>query len=210
MLRATTSIRREWHRWHERGAQFIYGIEPDLCTFGKGIANGFPLSALAGRREVMCLGGYVHGVDRVFLMLQTAAAEPWALAVIDTYQQEGIAEQLHRIGAGLRRNIEKVMSDTGLSSHFQLRGRDCNLVYVARDELGQPSQEFRTLVLQELLGRGVLAPSFVVSAAHDRAAIAHTVNAVAEAMPAYLQALRNGIGTVLRGRSVRPALRSRG
>jgi glutamate-1-semialdehyde 2,1-aminomutase len=189
-------------------------MEPDLCTFGKGIANGFPLSALAGRREVMRLGGYVDDVDRVFLMSQTAAAEPWALAamlaVIDTYQQEGIAEQLHRIGAGLRRNIEKVVSDAGLSSHFQLRGRDCNLVYVARDELGQPSQEFRTLVLQELLGRGVLAPSFVVSAAHDQAAIAHTVNAVAEAMPAYLQALQNGIGTVLRGRSVRPALRSCG
>ena len=31
-------------RWHERGAQFVYGIEPDLCTFGKGIANGFPVS----------------------------------------------------------------------------------------------------------------------------------------------------------------------
>jgi glutamate-1-semialdehyde 2,1-aminomutase len=77
---------------------------------------------------------------------------------------------------------------------------------VARDELGQPSQEFRTLVLQELLGRGVLAPSFVVSAAHDQAPIAHTVNAAAEAMPAYFQALHNGIRTVLRGRSVRPAL----
>ena len=65
-------------------------------------------------------------------------------------------------------------------------------------------------MLQKLLGRGGLAPSFVVLAAHDQAAIAHTVNAVAEAMPAYLQTLQNGIGTVLRGRSVRPALRSRG
>src|SRR5262249_17910697 len=72
-------------------------------------------------------------------------------------------------------------------------------------ELGQPSHQLRTLVLQELLGR-VLAPSFVVSAADDQAAIAHTVNAVAEATPAYL----HGVGPVLRGRSVRPALRSRG
>jgi glutamate-1-semialdehyde 2,1-aminomutase len=201
-------------RWHERGAQFVYGIEPDLCTFGKGIANGFPLSALAGRREVMRLGGYVDDVDRVFLMSQTAAGEPWAmaamLAVIDTYQREGIAEQLHQTGADLRRNLEKVVGDAGLSSHFQLRGRDCNLVYVARDELGQPSQEFRTLMLQELLARGVLAPSFVVSAAHDPAAIRNTVDAVAESMPAYRQALEHGIGTVLRGRPVRPVLRPRG
>ncbi len=201
-------------RWHERGAQFVYGIEPDLCTFGKGMANGFPMSALAGRREVMRLGGYVDDVDRVFLLSQTTAAEPWALAamlaVIDTYQREGIADQLHQIGADLRRNIEKVVGDAGLSSHFQLRGRDCNLVYVARDEQGQPSQEFRTLVLQELLARGVLAPSFVVSAAHDPAAIRHTVDAVAETMPVYRRALEHGIGTVLRGRPVRPVMRPRG
>ena len=201
-------------RWHERGAQFVYGIEPDLCTFGKAIANGLPLSVLAGRREVMRLGGHVDDADRVFLMSQTAAAEPWALAamlaVIDTYEREGIAGQLHQIGADLRRGIEKAVGDAGLSSHFQLRGRDCNLVYVARDEHGEPSQQFRTLILQELLERGILAPSFVVSAAHDPAAIRQTVDAVAEAMPAYRRALEHGIGTVLRGRPVRPALRRRG
>jgi len=201
-------------RWHERGAQFVYGIEPDLCTLGKGMANGFPLSALAGRREVMRLGGYVEDVDRVFLLSQTAAAEPWALAamlaVIDTYEQEDIAGRLHQTGAELRRGIEKVVGDAGLSSHFQLRGRDCNLVYVARDEQGEPSQEFRTLVLQELLARGVLAPSFVVSAAHDQDAIRYTVDAVAETMPAYRQALEQGVGSVLRGRPVRPAMRPRG
>ena len=201
-------------RWHERGAQFIYGIEPDLCTFGKGLANGLPLSALAGRREVMRLGGYVDDVDRVFLLSQTSGAQPWALAamlaVIDVYQREGIADQLHQIGVDLRRGIEKVVSDAGLSSHFQLRGRECNLVYVARDEEGQPSQEFRTLILQELLDRGVLAPSFVVNAAHDPAAIRHATNAVAESMPAYRRALEDGIRTVLRGRPVRPAMRSRG
>jgi glutamate-1-semialdehyde 2,1-aminomutase len=201
-------------RWHERGAQFIYRIEPDLCTFGKGIANGLPLSALAGRRDVMRLGGYVDDADRVFQLSQTSGAQPWALAamlvVIDVYQREGIAEQLHQIGAGLRRGIEKAVGDTGLSSHFQLRGRDCNLVYVARDEEGQPSQDFRTLILQELLDRGVLAPSFVLSAAHDPGAIRHTVNAIGESMSVYRRALERGIGTELRGRPVRPALRTRG
>jgi glutamate-1-semialdehyde 2,1-aminomutase len=201
-------------RWHERGAQFIYAIEPDLCTFGKGMANGFPLSALAGRREVMRLGGYADDADRVFLLSQTAGGQPWAmaalLAVIDTYEREHIAEQLHSIGADLRIAVEDVVAEAGLSSYFQLRGRDCNLVYVARDSEGRPSQEFRTLVLQEFLERGILAPSFVVNAAHDPKALRQAVDAVAELMPVYRRALEEGVSTVLRGRPVRPAIRRRG
>jgi glutamate-1-semialdehyde 2,1-aminomutase len=201
-------------RWHERGAQYVYSIEPDLCTFGKGIANGFPLSALAGRRDVMRLGGYTDDADRVFLLSLTAGGQPWALAamlaVIDTYEQEDIAGQLHSIGADLRASVEKVVAEAGLSDYFQLRGRDCNLVYAARDGEGQPSQEFRTLVLQEFLEHGILAPSFVVNAAHDAKAISQVTDAVAELMPVYRRALDDGVGTVLRGRPVRPAIRRRG
>ena len=201
-------------RWHERGAQYLYSIEPDLCTFGKGIANGLPLSALAGRRDVMRLGGHVDNVDRVFLLSLTAGGQPWALAamlaVIDTYEQEGIAGQLHSIGADLRTGVQDVVAAAGLGDYFQLRGRDCNLVYVARDADGQPSQEFRTLVLQEFLEHGILAPSFVVNAAHDPKAISQVVDAVTELMPVYRRALDDGVATVLRGRPVRPAIRRRG
>ena len=201
-------------RWHERGAQFVYDIEPDLCTFGKGLANGFPVSALAGRREIMRRGGFVEDANRVFLLSQTAGAQPWALAammaVIDTCQRDQIAVQLNRIGGELRRGIEEVVADAGLSSYFQVRGRDCNLTYLARDGSGQPSQAFRTLVLQELIDRGILAPSFVVCAAHDPAAIRQAVDSVAELMPVYRRALEDGIDHVLRGRPVRPAIRARG
>ena len=201
-------------RWHERGAQFVYGIEPDLCTFAKGLANGFPVSALAGRRDVMRLGGFADDADRVFLLSQTSGAQPWALAamlaVVDTCQQEQISLRLDQIGRELRRGIEQVVADAGLSSYFQLRGRDCNLVYVAKDSAGQPSQAFRTLVLQELIDRGILAPSFVVCAAHDPVAIGQAVDAVAELMPVYQRALEGGIDQVLRGRPVRPTIRTRG
>ena len=201
-------------RWHERGAQFLYGIEPDLCTFGKGLANGFPLSALGGRRDIMRLGGFAQDADRVFLLSQTAGGQPWALAammaVIDACQQENIAGRLRHTGAELRRAVQEVVGAAGLSSYFQLRGRDCNLVYAARDQDGQPSQAFRTLVLQEFLEHGILAPSFVVSAAHDRAAIDQCTEAVAKLMPVYQRALEDGVHTVLRGRPVRPAVRARG
>lgn len=201
-------------RWHERGAQFVYGIEPDLCAFGKGLGNGFPVSALAGRADIMRLGGFVNDADRVFLLSQTGGAQPWALAamlaVIDTYQRENIAERLHQIGGRLRRGIEQVVADAGLSPHFQLKGRDCNLVYAALDADGRPSQEFRTLVLQELLSQGILAPSFVVCAAHDDSALDQAIEAVAELMPTYQRALEDGVTSVMRGRSVRPAIRARG
>ena len=122
-------------RWHERGAQFIYAIEPDLCTFGKGMANGFPLSALAGRRDVMRLGGFADDADRVFLLSQTAGAQPWALAamlaVIDTYQHEQIAERLapdrrgpaprHRGSRG-RRRAELVLPAARAGLQPRLRG----------------------------------------------------------------------------------------
>ena len=201
-------------RWHERGAQYVYGIAPDLCIFGKGLANGFPLSVLAGREDVMRLGGFASDADRVFLLSQTAGAQPWALAamlaVIDTCESERISDRLHRIGRDLRTGIEQVITNAGLSSHLQLRGRDCNLTYVARDSDGEPSQAFRTLVLQELIERGILAPSLVVCAAHDAAAVDQAVAAFAELMPVYRRGLESGVGQVLRGRPVRPAIRARG
>jgi glutamate-1-semialdehyde 2,1-aminomutase len=156
----------------------------------------------------------VADADRVFLLSQTAGATPWTLAamlaVLDAYERDKTAEQLMQAGGELRRGIEEAVASAGLSEHFQLRGRDCNLVYVARDADGVPSQPFRTLVLQELLERGVLAPSFVVSAAHDPGAIKEVIDAVTELLPVYRRGLEDGIESVLRGRAVRPAIRARG
>ena len=67
-------------RWHNGGAQKVYGIVPDLSTFGKALANGFSVSALAGRREFMRLGGLDHDRPRVFLLSTTHGAETHALA----------------------------------------------------------------------------------------------------------------------------------
>src|SRR6266566_5073804 len=53
-------------RWHAQGAQKLYGIVPDLSTFGKALANGFALSALCGKREIMRLGSRERAGDDVF------------------------------------------------------------------------------------------------------------------------------------------------
>ena len=67
-------------RWHLGGAQAYYDLAPDLSTFGKAMANGFSVSALVGRREIMERGGLHHDGERVFLLSTTHGAETHALA----------------------------------------------------------------------------------------------------------------------------------
>jgi glutamate-1-semialdehyde 2,1-aminomutase len=67
-------------RWHLGGGQKYFGVTPDLSTFGKAIANGFSVSALAGKREFMERGGLEHDQERVFLLSTTHGAETHGLA----------------------------------------------------------------------------------------------------------------------------------
>jgi glutamate-1-semialdehyde 2,1-aminomutase len=200
-------------RWHLGGAQTLYGVTPDLSAFGKALANGFALSALVGRRDIMERGGLGHQQERVFLLSTTHGAETHALAAgIETmkiYEREGVVEVLHRQGARLRAGVEAEARRQGVSEHFKVLGRDCNLVYAARDAQGQPSQAFRTLVLQEALKRGVLMPSLVVSFAHGDDDIDRTIEAVGEALAVYRRALDGGIERFLEGRPVQPVFRPR-
>jgi glutamate-1-semialdehyde 2,1-aminomutase len=166
-----------------------------------------------GESALMRLGGIDHAGERVFLLSTTHGAETHALAAaietMRTYEREGVVEVLYRQGDRLRRGIEEAARDAGVSDFFQLLGRPCNLVYVARDQEKSPSQEFRTLFLQEILKRGILAPSFVVSFAHDDESIDRTVAGVRGALRMYRQALDGGVGRFLEGRPVRPVFRPR-
>ncbi|MFJ9434011.1 glutamate-1-semialdehyde 2,1-aminomutase [Streptomyces sp. NPDC101490] len=199
-------------RWSEAGAQGLYGVVPDLSTFGKALGNGFAVSALAGRRELMERGGLRHSGDRVFLLSTTHGAETHSLAaataVLTTYAEEGITARLHALGERLAAGVRAAAAGAGVGEHLLVRGRASNLVFATLDGAGRPSQEYRTLFLRALLTGGVLAPSFVVSSALDEADIDHTVEVVAEACTLYRKALDAGDPTPwLAGRPVKPVFR---
>ncbi|KUN40084.1 glutamate-1-semialdehyde 2,1-aminomutase [Streptomyces longwoodensis] len=201
-------------RWSEAGAQGLYGVVPDLSTFGKALGNGFAVSALAGRRELMERGGLRHSDDRVFLLSTTHGAETHslaaAMAVLRTYVEEGVTARLHALGERLAAGVREAAAAMGVGDHVVVRGRASNLVFATLDERGRPSQEYRTLFLRGLLAGGVLAPSFVVSSALDEADIEHTVDAVAQACAVYRKALDAGDPTPwLGGRPVKPVFRRR-
>ena len=80
-------------------------------------------------------------------------------------------------------------------------------MFATLDGDGQRSQPFRTLFLQELISRGVIGPSFVVSAALSDEDIDRTVEAVDAALGVYGRALEDGVDRHLRGRPVKPVFR---
>ena len=198
-------------RWPSCTAQRHFGIKADLSTFGKALGNGFAISAVVGKREIMRLGGLDHHRDRVFLLSTTHGAETHALAaslaVMDVYRQEPVIETLHRQGHRLRTGIEAAARRHRLDEHFTLAGQPCNLVYACRDRDGAASQTYRTLFLQEMIRRGVLAPSLVVSYSHSDVDIDRTIDAVDGALAVYRKALDEGPDAYLVGRSVQPVFR---
>ena len=94
-----------------------------------------------------------------------------------------------------------------MHDYLQVFGRTCNLVFGTKGPDHLPSQEYRTLFMQELLAGGVLAPSFVVSYSHSDDDIDRTIEAVDSAAAVYARALDDGASHHLQGRPVRPVFR---
>jgi glutamate-1-semialdehyde 2,1-aminomutase len=183
-------------RWHIGGAQKLYGVVPDLSTFGKAVANGFSLSVLCGKRELMRLGSREREQDDVFLLSTTHGAETpslaAAVATMEVYRREPVIEHLHAQGERLARGIKQAAVRHGVQGHFELSGRPCNLLFGTRGPDGKPSQSFRTLFLQETLRRGFIMPSLVVSYAHTNEDIDRTIDAIDGALGVYARALESG------------------
>jgi glutamate-1-semialdehyde 2,1-aminomutase len=196
------------------GAQRKHGVVPDLSTFGKAMGNGFALSCVAGKREIMELGGIRHDGERVFLLSTTHGAETTALAAgiatMRFYRENDVIGRMARQGERLRAGVGEAIAANQVQAHFEVVGLPQNLVFVTRDNDLRPSQPFRTLFMQELIRNGVIGPSFVVSYSHADEDVDRTVDAVDQALRVYRKAL--DVGTVepyLEGPSVKPVFRAR-
>jgi glutamate-1-semialdehyde 2,1-aminomutase len=200
-------------RWHKGGAQTLYGVTPDLSCFGKALANGFSVSALAGKREFMRLGGLDHtDAPRVFLLSSTHGAETHALAAaiatMRVYEREPVIAHLWHQGQRLREGAQHVIQRHGLGAHVSLEGLPNCLFYIARDGSGAPCQAFRTLLLQETIRRGVIMPSLALSYAHCDEDIDRTVDAIDGALGVYVRALNDGVSAHLVGAPSQPVYRA--
>lgn len=200
-------------RWHLQGAQVYYNVEPDLCTFGKGMANGFSVCALAGKREFMKIGGIKEeGTERVFLTSTTHGAEMCGLGAfvktIEFYQENDVISHLWSYGSKLITGMNNIAKEIGIEANFEVTGVPCSPNYITKDQNGAASLPFRTLFSQELIKNGVLMPWIAISYAHTDNELEFTLNAVRNSLSVYSKALNEGIENYLVGPAIKPVFRT--
>lgn len=199
-------------RFHLKGAQHLYNVTPDLCTFGKAMANGYSVACVAGRREIMELGSIeFKGRERVFLLSTTHGAEMCGLgafvATMRFLQEHHVVEHLWNYGAQLIALMRRKAAEHGLQQHFKAGGVACSPYYLTLDASGAGSLELRTLFSQEMIRQGVLMPWIALSYRHGPAELAKTERALDVALRVYRKALDEGVGRYLQGPTIQPVFR---
>ncbi|SMH72308.1 aminotransferase class III-fold pyridoxal phosphate-dependent enzyme [Candidatus Nitrosotalea okcheonensis] len=191
-------------RYAKGGAQEYLGVEGDIVAFGKGIANGMPLGAITGKEE------YMKKFDEVFYStsyggetLSLAAS----LAVINEIKNKPVIEHCWNIGRALIEGFNKIASELSLDieiSGFPIRGS-----IVCRDENGNPSNLLKSILLQELVERGIMfGPGAVfVSYSHTKDDIENTLKSCREAMLTLKKGIENGnVSSLLKGEEMKKVM----
>lgn len=199
-------------RWHLQGAQTYFGIEPDLCTFGKAMANGFAVAVLAGKREIMQIGGILEeGAERIFLTSTTHGAEMSALGAfiktMEILKRDNVVEHFWKYGKQLTDGINSIATDLGIQDQFFVEGFACSPNYVAKDKEGNVSLAMRTLFAQEMLEKHVMMPYIAVSYSHHDTELDMTLSAAKHTLTIYQKALNSGLEDYLKSPVIKPVFR---
>jgi glutamate-1-semialdehyde 2,1-aminomutase len=198
-------------RWHLLGAAKHYDVVPDLVTYGKGMANGFSVAALGGRRDIMQLGSITTEEERVFLISTTHGGEMCGLgAFVETmkvYQELDVIGSLWNAGKLLIDGMNDIARELKISDYFEFRGVPCSPVFTTRDRDKSVSLGFRTLFLQEMVKNQVLIPWVALSYSHKASEMQTALEAGRKSLLVYREALDQGIEKFLEGRPIKPVFR---
>ncbi len=187
-------------RWSIKGAQHYYNVEPDLTAFGKGMANGFSLSALVGKKELMDLGSI--GVEnRVFLLSSTHGAEMCSLgafvATMDFYEKNDVVSHLKEYGSKLIHMMNEVSSYHDLADFFIVDGLPWLPRYTTNNLDGQRDSDLTMLFQQEMARHKVLMRNIIICYRHGERELELTRDALDKSLVVYKKALDNGVSRYL-------------
>lgn len=135
------------------GAQQLFQVTPDLATFGKGMANGYPLSAVVGRRDIMML------MEDIFFS-GTFAGETLSLAAtqatLTKMQQVDVLGHIHALGKHLLTGLNQLITKFDAAHWLSTAGHPAWSFLVMGDSAPYSALELKSLLLQEMAARGFL------------------------------------------------------
>lgn len=141
-------------RYANGGAQEFYGVTPDLATFGKGLANGFPVSAVAGRADIMNL------MEEIFFSF-TFGGETLSLAAslatLTKLQEQPVVKHMYDIGSSVMSKVEEAINLIGLDDVFNVSGHPSWSFFNMKDVENISAFELKTLFIQEMFAKGVFS-----------------------------------------------------
>jgi glutamate-1-semialdehyde 2,1-aminomutase len=139
-------------RYANGGAQEFFGVTPDLATFGKGLANGYPVSAIAGKAEIMKL------MEEIFFSF-TFGGETLSLAasyaVLNKLQREPVIKRLFETGEKVISRLNQLIIEFKVEHIFIVSGYPVWSFFIIKDTEQFNSWELKTLLLQEMFANGV-------------------------------------------------------
>ncbi|PAR27114.1 aspartate aminotransferase family protein [Vibrio metoecus] len=140
-------------RFAQGGAQELFGVTPDLATFGKGIGNGFPLSAVMGKKEIMRL------MEDIFYS-GTFAGETASLAaanvVLDKVKNEGVCQHLAQLGNELKERLIALIKSHQLEDYVCCQGHPSWSFTIFKGAESITPFEMKTYFMQEMFKSGIL------------------------------------------------------
>lgn len=195
-------------RFSLRGAQGMFGVTPDLATFGKSMGNGYPISAVVGRADVM------DEMEEIFFS-GTFGGEALSLAaciaVIHKMEREPVLEHLGKIGSNITHSVQRLIAKHGLEECVSLNGHPSWTIFAFKDTPKATMWEIKSLYLQEVIARGIFTlGTHNTSYSHNDADLAQLESAQDEAFGIVREAIDSGdIRSYLAGPPIEPLFKVR-
>jgi len=195
-------------RCSKGGAQELFGVIPDLATFGKGIANGFPISAVVGRRDLMM------EMEHIFFsgtfggeLLSLAAAK----SVLQRHLDGSVTNKLISIGTDLNNRVADVISDTEMDGILSLSGHPTWKFLNWNEVNGFDVATLKTYFMQEMFEKGILIlATHNVTLTHSNRDINQIVKSYSEVLGSMRKFINDGtLGNKLKVEPLKPLFKVR-
>ena len=195
-------------RYHLGGAQKLFGVTPDLATFGKGMANGYPISAVVGRKDIMML------MEDIFFS-GTFAGETLSLAAakatLNQLQNNSILKHIHNMGQTLIEGVNNIIEQYKAHDWLSICGHPSWSFFMIQGKGIYSAIELKSLYLQNMLNNGILInASHNLSYAHKKADIENLLEIYQQTIKLLVDTIvQENFSTVFHGKLLEPVFRVR-